>query len=135
MPADVGARRRSRKHLYKWASGVAIPWPRRYGGSVALLRAVFLIAGMWLGVHGVHAFAADLDGCVLGCDDDAPDGTCPPDCADCACCVHQAPLVVGAFILTEPRLEHAPRFVASTDDEPSSADPRELQHVPKLLPG
>jgi hypothetical protein len=107
---------------------------RRYGRSVALLRAVLLIAGLLLGFHGAFALATIGD-CMQDCDDDGPDGRCPPNCADCVCCTHQSPLVVDTFTLAPPALHHGQRFALDAVDEPASADPRELQHIPKSLIG
>jgi hypothetical protein len=102
---------------------------------VALLRAVLLIAGLLLGFEGAHAFAAAGDDCMQGCDDDGPDGTCPPNCADCVCCAHQSPLVADTFTLAPPALHRGQRFALVAVDEPASVDPRELQHIPKSLLG
>jgi hypothetical protein len=107
----------------------------RYGRSVALLRVVFVIAGLALGLHGAHAFAAAGDDCLQRCDDDGPGGTCPPNCADCVCCAHQSPIVADTFCLAPPAIHDGQRFTVDADDAPASADPRELQHIPKSLLG
>ena len=99
------------------------------------MRAVFLIAGLVLGFHAANAISAVGDACVQGCEDDAPDGTCPPNCADCICCGHQAPAVVDSFTLVPPTAHDGGLFASDTDDQPASADPRELQHIPKSLLG
>ena len=108
---------------------------RRYGRGVALPRALFVIVGLLLGFHAAHALTTVGDDCVQGCDEDAPDGSCPPDCSDCVCCAHQAPIAVDSFTLAPPTMHDGGRFAPDADDEPASADPRELQHIPKSLLG
>ena len=100
---------------------------------MALLRVVFVLTGLVLGFGGARALAAEGDLCVQTCDDDAPDGTCPPDCGDCVCCAHQLPVVADSFTLAPPVAQHRDRFAVDTDDQPASADPREVQHIPKSL--
>ena len=99
-----------------------------------MLRIVFVLAGAVLAFDGAHALVAQGE-CVQSCEDDGPDGTCPPDCADCSCCAHQTPLVAHSFTLTpssEPKVSCAS---FDGDELPASADPRELQHIPKSLLG
>lgn len=103
--------------------------------AAALLRILFVVAGLTLGLHGARAFAGCGEQCVQGCDDDTPDGKCPPDCGDCVCCAHQAPLVAETFTLVAPSSDRARRFHSDRNEAPASADPREVQHVPKSLLG
>ena len=99
------------------------------------MRALSLIAGMVLGVQGAHAFAAGGEDCVQSCDDDGPDGRCPPDCGDCVCCAHQPPIAAQTFVLAPPPADHLQMIGGDADRQPASADPREVQHIPKTLPG
>lgn len=71
-------------------------------------------------------------------DDDCADEPfgCPPlsSCPMCAGCGHLV-IALGACAAVEmsPPVAHELRSIAR-DDCPKSADPRELLHVPKLLP-
>jgi hypothetical protein len=89
--------------------------------GLSLVAAQALGASLLLGAHR----------CQEGCADDNDDGECAPGCHDCTCCS-------GARVLT-PReqvavVPPAPGrlLCARPSLIPSSAEPREILHVPKL---
>jgi hypothetical protein len=72
------------------------------------------------------------DECNERCPGDAPDGTCPPDCQSCACC--SLPRVLAPQLAGLVPLPVAHRMVwASQHAVPSSPEPAEILHIPKLL--
>ena len=94
---------------------------------------MFVLAGLVLGVQGARAFTSVGDDCVQGCADDAPDGTCPPNCNDCVCCAHQPPIAAETFTLGPPVIQPGQRLLGVSDELPANPDPREVKHVPKSL--
>jgi hypothetical protein len=99
-----------------------------------LIRIVFALAALLL-VAQLSGFGA-LVGEAVGseaCRDDAAQGDCPPDCGACACCPH------GQVLLAAPLVGIAPPDVivraswVEIQTPLTSADAREILHVPRRL--
>ena len=74
--------------------------------------------------------------CVETCPDDGPDGTCPPACTDCACCVQPVRLSAtrgDAGADTPPPRRHA--TIGYLDRTPATPDPQGILHVPRRAHG
>jgi hypothetical protein len=70
--------------------------------------------------------------CLEHCDDDGPDGTCPPTCQDCACCAQpRAIQTMSAGAAPSQALTSTGDWPAA--GPPASPDPGEILRVPKLL--
>ncbi|MCY1078658.1 hypothetical protein [Archangium lansingense] len=70
------------------------------------------------------------DVCMQSCPDDDESGQCAPDCTDCVCCAHARLMVVAPIPSTIPMAPKPPPAVRHEEDEPSSADVGDIQHVP-----
>jgi hypothetical protein len=95
-------------------------------------RAFLLIATILL-VAPILAASSPSQTCVQQCDDDGPDGDCPPDCPECVCCPHLTPAVPMFSMVPVSLPAPTCRRVETTQLPPLSADPREITHVPKLV--
>jgi hypothetical protein len=94
------------------------------------------VFAMWMGLAvafaGARAAHVVDDSCVQACDDDDDDGHCPPDCGDCSCCTHPAPVMPAVGRLGIVRAVPRPRRLPPAESLPASADPHEVFHIPKL---
>jgi hypothetical protein len=107
---------------------------RSYCGGVRLVRTFAILVGLALPLQAAPAAHVIDQSCAQTCDDDDQDGRCPPDCADCSCCAHAAPVVVTAMRVTVlPIAPELCRF-ARAETLPTSADPNEVFHIPKSAP-
>jgi hypothetical protein len=71
--------------------------------------------------------------CVQPCDDDSPDGDCPPDCPECVCCPHLTSAIPSSAIVLVAVPAPSDRHVEAPQLLPPSTDPREITHVPKVV--
>jgi hypothetical protein len=99
---------------------------------VLSVRIVAMMIGLGVAFSGARAAHVIDDSCVQSCDDDDADGRCPPNCGDCTCCTHPAPLIPAVTRLGAVRAAPQPRRLALVESLPASADPREVFHIPKL---
>lgn len=68
--------------------------------------------------------------CRDGCPDDDASGHCPPACTCCSCCFH--PVSFTAVVIASFSLPVIPSsHISATEKCPSSAQPRDILHVPK----
>ena len=107
-----------------------------YTHAVAVLRLAYIVAllallGQATG-FSAYASAASPSHCTQPCPDDDDEGTCPPNCTFCICCAHMPPItVVRTGLLV--RVPATPVQFHVTESIPSSAEPADILHVPKLL--
>jgi hypothetical protein len=92
--------------------------------SLALL-ALVLTQAMGL------AFPAEPDGCSESCPGEEQNGQCPPDCDWCACCPG-ARLLLAAPLTPPPAPERSEIAPEEPSFSPSTPDPHEIFHVPRL---
>jgi hypothetical protein len=69
--------------------------------------------------------------CPERCDDDGPDGRCPPACLSCAPSAH-APTPLPVPLVTVPSVQRERLAVVATI-HPPEPDPADILHVPKHL--
>lgn len=74
----------------------------------------------------------DRDDCVQRCSGDDANGDCPVGCQSCTCCPSTRPVFVTQVAGTLPSLTHD-IVLTQTSRVPSSPEPREILHVPKLI--
>jgi hypothetical protein len=69
--------------------------------------------------------------CRASCEDDGPDGRCPPVCFSCTCCGHVArSLDAPQGVLAPPGSALMP--IADLEEQaPPPAEPHDILHVPK----
>lgn len=98
-----------------------------------MARFLFTLAfALFLGQATGMSTALAGDECSQRCPGDAPDGQCPPACQFCTCC--SMPQMLAAQpgdAMPAPAVEQA--ALAPADKIPSSPEPGDIFHVPKLL--
>jgi hypothetical protein len=99
--------------------------------NVRGLWLVILSLGILVAVGAPSAMAEARTDCVQSCPDDDADGNCPVGCTSCVCCAHVTPVVPVLVGVTVPPAVAAPSVRHRSDQLPTSADPREIPHVPK----
>jgi hypothetical protein len=80
-------------------------------------------------VTGLAALC-DQDSCDEPCPTDMSGGKCPPNCHDCNCCSLPRVAATVAVELIAPAASHS-SWVGPID-RPSSPEPADILHVPKL---
>lgn len=79
---------------------------------------------------GLWPSASSGDVCVQSCRDDDERGQCAPDCIDCVCCSHAHQAVVAPTPSTVSWARRAAPAIEHDEDEPPSAEPGDILHVP-----
>jgi hypothetical protein len=92
---------------------------------------LFVILSLLLLVPSASWQPPAEDACAVVCPEDDEGGQCPPDCTDCVCCTHAAPLALPAA--TPPGLSWPVLHGASPGREstpPPDVEPGDILHVP-----
>jgi hypothetical protein len=92
-----------------------------------LASVLFALVALQIGLASIAVAAP----CIETCEDDGPDGTCPPGCEDCLCCIHARVLVPRPVHAGPEPLGTASATTWADDTEPASAEPREIMQIPK----
>jgi hypothetical protein len=104
-----------------------------YGAKLVPRVVSLLLLILMLGQAAGLSFAGE-GACAEGCEDDGQGKDCPPVCPTCTCASRPAstPLDSQPAVVPLPPLM---KVVAAVLRErfPTSPDPREIIHVPKLL--
>jgi hypothetical protein len=90
-----------------------------------------LLIGFAVAFPGARLAHIVDESCLQPCDDDDADGHCPPDCGDCTCCAHPAPIIPAATRLSVLSVTLQSRYREPAESLPPSADPGEVFHIPK----
>ena len=97
-----------------------------------MVRALFLVLVTLFVAQamGVSCFVVQ-DDCTQACAGEAPEGHCPPLCAQCPCCfAAQVFIPIEPLVLTHARLSHS--LLVGSDAAPTSMHAREIFHIPEL---
>jgi len=97
-------------------------------------RSLFIfVFGLLVGQGTGLVALVEPEVCTDTCPGDDTQGTCPPLCADCTCCSHTSrTLAAGPDVAAGP-LPSASLPSAPEAPIPSSAEPRDILHVPRSL--
>ena len=99
--------------------------------AVSVPRVLLALAfSLHLGLGGGVVSYVEEEPCSDGCPEDGPDGKCPPNCPECACCPHAGPVVVSAEVVAA---DPAPRAAAPELElsAPAAPEPRDILHDPR----
>ena len=108
----------------------AVPGARPFDSTRRRAVLVVFLALLTFNVSGLAALCDDAP-CDESCPTDASGGQCPPNCHFCSCC--SLPKVTGSggvAVLIPPEQD---TVWLRSSDRPSSPEPADILHVPKLL--
>jgi hypothetical protein len=95
-----------------------------------LLLMLALVLGPAVGLD----LALGEDACAQDCPDDADGRQCPPLCPDCTCSLRPASLLPAGPPVIVLLPTHAPVLFSESERTPAIPEPREILHVPILVP-